>query len=259
MIGQIPADVVARILPATVFGTSYVDPRPTSAPTVDAAATASKVGSLQPGAVIKADSTQKTLELQDALDSIDKLVKALAPAKLATALGAVSVAPVARDEEIGQAATELDTYLKGFQPEIKTLQGDLGKLATFLETVRKVAPDLLDSADHALNLLDIIVAHRADLDAVLTTGTQVAGSTQAFLAKNTKPLVRFLDDASKLVDALYDNRQIGITEVVQIHSIIGSIAQKAVQQGYLHIDANLNGGTLPYYGAGDRPSYGGAQ
>jgi hypothetical protein len=35
--------------------------------------------------------------------------------------------------------------------------------------------------------------------------------------------------------------------------------QGAVQQGYLKVDGNLNGGTPPYYGPADRPSYGGAR
>ena len=43
-LGKVPADVVARILPATVFGTSYVDLRPTGG------AAASRSSALRPGA-----------------------------------------------------------------------------------------------------------------------------------------------------------------------------------------------------------------
>ena len=66
-LGHIPANVVARILPATVFGTSYVD-LTTRGPAS---------GRLHADAVIPADRSQGTLELQQALDDIDEVVKAL--------------------------------------------------------------------------------------------------------------------------------------------------------------------------------------
>ena len=60
----VPGNVVARILPATVFGTTFVDLVVHGTPS----------GELKAGAVVKADSTQGTLELQQALDDIDRLV-----------------------------------------------------------------------------------------------------------------------------------------------------------------------------------------
>src|SRR5690348_3055542 len=89
---MVPANVVARILPATVFGTSFVDLVP---PKGKAAST----DSLRAGAVIPADRTQGTLELQQALDDIDSLVKAVGPAELASAIGSAAQALDGRSEE----------------------------------------------------------------------------------------------------------------------------------------------------------------
>src|SRR5690606_9446797 len=72
---RIPADVTARILPATVFGTSFVDLVPGGAG-----------GTLRAGQQIAQDASAETLELQAILDGLDNVVSALGPAQLATAL-----------------------------------------------------------------------------------------------------------------------------------------------------------------------------
>ncbi len=64
---SIPANVEARILPATVFGTTFVDLVVYDGASDDA---------LEAGDVIPADKSQGTLELQQALDDIDRLVTA---------------------------------------------------------------------------------------------------------------------------------------------------------------------------------------
>ncbi|NGZ99908.1 MCE family protein [Nocardioides sp. W3-2-3] len=67
----VPGNVVARILPATVFGTTFVDLVVHGAPD----------GSLKAGAEVQPDASQGTLESQQALDDIDRLVDALGPAE----------------------------------------------------------------------------------------------------------------------------------------------------------------------------------
>lgn len=249
-LGSVPADVVARILPATVFGTTYVDLRP---------AAAASATSLRAGAVVPADSTQSTLELQDALDDIDGLVKALDPAELSTAIGAAAVALNGRGAALGTTAKQLDAYLRQFNPKIAMLRADLDKLAQFLQVVQQIAPDLLDATDDVLVPLRTLVAHQADLEALLTGGKSLADTSAAFLAKNSVQLTRFINDAYGVVDALYDNRKAGISGSIAANRAIGTIIQGAIEKGYLKVDAHLQLDAPGYYGAGDRPSYGGAQ
>jgi phospholipid/cholesterol/gamma-HCH transport system substrate-binding protein len=103
LIDGIPSDVVARVLPATVFGTSYLD------------LTGGDLAggrSLRAGDEIKQDQTVPTLELQRALDSIDRLVDALGPAELNTALSAVAGALDGRGEQLGQTLETLNSLLR---------------------------------------------------------------------------------------------------------------------------------------------------
>jgi len=267
--GMVPADVVARILPATVFGTTYIDLRPASQPqaspgdaspsVVKAAGSAKKPGALKAGAVIPADTTQSTLELQDALDDIDGLVKALNPAELSTAIGAAAVALDGRGKAIGETAVALDSYLHKFNPKVAMLRADLDKLASFLQVVQQIAPDLLDATDDALVPLNTLVQHKDDLTALLTGGKSLADTSASVLAKNSVKLTRFINDAYGVIDAVYDNRKAGITDVIAVNRRIAGIVRAAEEKGYLKVDASLQLNAPPYYGAGDRPSYGGGR
>ena len=266
---MVPANVVARILPATVFGTTYIDLRPADQPqaspgdaspaVVKAAGSSTKAGALQPGAVIPADTTQPTLELQDALDDIDGLVKALNPAELSTAIGAAAVALDGRGKAIGQTAIALDAYLHRFNPKVAMLRADLDKLSAFLQVVKEIAPDLLDATDDALVPLNTLVQHKDDLTALLTSGKSLADTSTAVLAKNSVRLTRFINDAYGVVDAIYANRKAGITDTIAVNRRIAGIVRAAEEKGYLKVDASLQLNAPPYYGAGDRPSYGGGR
>jgi len=252
-LGSIPAGVVARVLPATVFGTTYVDLRPTGA------IAPSHGASLRAGAIIGADKTQATLELQDALDDIDGLVKALNPAELSTAIGAAAVALDGRGAELGRTAVALDAYLKQFNPKITMLRADLDKLAQFLQVVKSIAPNLLDATDDALVALNTLATHKADLKALLTDGRSLADTSTTMLAKNSVRLTRFIDAAYGVIDAIYDNRDAGITQATAINRSIAGIVKAAEERGYIKIDASVQLTAPPYYGAGDRPNYGGGR
>ena len=230
-IGTIPGDVVARILPANVFGTSYVD---LSSPTESLSG-----GSLHAGQTIPADTRYDTIELQNALDDIDRLVKALSPKDLSAALGAISHALDGRGTTIGQTAVEFDNYLKKLQPEIPTLQADIAKSAQALGVVNNVAPGLLNATGHALNLLDTLVQHQADLDTLLKSGITLANTSSEFLAKNSPQLVKWLHDVSLLTNALYDNRRIGISGLIQVNAVLGQLLNTAITRGYVRVDIPL--------------------
>lgn len=251
LIDSVPADVVARILPATVFGTSFVDLRPQTA-----AAAGVEVASIEVGTVIPADSSQRTLELQQALDDIDRLVKALGPADLATAIGAAAVALQGRGEQIGATAEKLDSYLARLTPKLATVRTDLAKLAQFLSVVQEVAPDLLQATDDGLAALRSLVEHQDDLQAILVNATTLAQASDAFLKQNRRELVRFIENGYRLLDALYDNRVAGISGAIAANARIGSVIEAAVKQGYIEVDGRLALNVPGEYGAGDRPTYG---
>jgi phospholipid/cholesterol/gamma-HCH transport system substrate-binding protein len=246
---HIPDNVVARILPATVFGTSFVDlvvhDSPSGTP-------------LKAGAVIPADETQGTLELQQALDDVDRLVKALGPAELASAIGSAAQALDGRGARLGEIVDTLTAYLTRINPRLPTLRSDLRKLATNLEVIDDVAPDLLDATEDGLVTLDTIVTQQAAIRAIITGGTSLARTSTAFLDENREQAIRVINDGAILLDALYDNRRSGISGSIQTNALLGPEVASTLKAGFLRTDAQMRTDAPPYYTAADRPRLAGA-
>jgi virulence factor Mce-like protein len=247
-LAAIPGNVVARILPATVFGTTFVDLVVHGEPS----------GALEAGDVVQPDSSQETLELQQALDDIDRLVTALGPAELASALGSISEALDGRGEQLRAMVTGANTYLERLNPRMPQVRTDLTKLADNLELVDEIAPDLLTAAGDSLVFLDSLVTQEAQLTTLITGGTSLARTGRSFLRTNEAALVTFINDSAVLVDALYDNRESGITDAITENIRLGRLLPAAIEDGYVKTEGNIRlnfAGDLDYYGAGDRPSY----
>ncbi|HEX7738365.1 MAG TPA: MlaD family protein [Marmoricola sp.] len=249
-LSHIPDNVVARILPATVFGTSYVDLTAHGKPASQ---------SLKAGAVVPADRTQGTLELQQALDDIDTLVKVLQPAKLSATLSSIAMSLDGRGAELGRTIDSLDGFLKRVQPQIPAIKSDINKLATNLELVERVAPELLDGTQDALAPLHTIAAHGSDLAKLLTGGRQVADEAGA-LTKQVRPnLKRFTHAAAKVLQVYYDERHAAFTEAFRAIRLVGTKLATVVHHGWVDNTLILQMGTPPYYTAKDCPRFGKAK
>lgn len=244
----IPANVVARILPATVFGTTFVDLVVHGEPS----------GRLEAGASIEPDATQGTLELQQALDDIDRLVNALGPAELASAIGSAAQALDGRGEQVRTTIASVNEYLERLNPRMPQVRSDLEKLATTAELADDVAPDLLDAADDALQFLDVIVSQEAQLTTLLTGATSLVVTGREFVAANRADIVRFINDSAVLVDALYDHRKVGITDAITENIRLGRTLPTVVEKGYVNVEGSLTvnfAGEPNYYGSAQRPSH----
>jgi virulence factor Mce-like protein len=241
---SIPDNVVARILPATVFGTSFVD-----LVVYDQASDTS----LEAGAVIPADQTQDTLELQQALDDIDRLVKALGPAELASAIGSAAQALDGRGEQLGEMVDTLTVYLARLNPQMPLVRSDLRKLATNLEVVDDVAPDLLDATEDGLVTLTTIVTQQAAIRAIIVGGTSLTSTATAFLNENRADAVRVINDGAILLDALYDNRRAGISGSIATNVALGAELPSILDHGFALTDAQMRTDAPPYYTVADRP------
>jgi phospholipid/cholesterol/gamma-HCH transport system substrate-binding protein len=241
---QVPDNVVGRILPATVFGTSYVDLVTHGKPSHVA---------MRPGAVIPADTTQGTLELQQALDDIDALVKALGPADLASAIGSVAQALDGRGATLGTTIDRASDYLARLNPKMPTVREDVRKLAANLELVAEVAPDLLAATGDALVTARTIVSEQAAIATVLVGATALTTQATAFLRANASGLIRFLQNSAVLLHELYANRQAGITGAIQTNSMLAAKVATVVSHGFIDSVTTFLLDVPPYYTAADCP------
>lgn len=245
-IEYVPANVLARILPATVFGTTFVDLVVHGKPSDD---------SLDAGAEVEADETQETLEFQQALDDIDRLVTALGPGELASAIGSASQALEGRGDQLASTVSTLNSYLGRLNPRMPAVREDLQALATTVGVVNDVTPDLLDATADALVFTNSLINQEAALTALISGGTELAETSTEFLSRNEQRLVRWIRGMGGFVDILYDNRRAGITDAMTINIALGNKLPTIVKEGFLQADSLLNSDLPPYYGGGDRPSY----
>ncbi len=245
---NIPDDVIARVLPASVFGTSFIELTPSS--------TGAETSPLAEGDVIRQDTTQRTLELQRALDSIDELVKALGPADLSVVLHALAGSLDGRGAQIGETIDKLDHLLSVINPSIPLLREDLGLLAENIRTVRQIAPDLLDSLEDTAVVAKGLVAREEQLAALLAAAIDLVNDTDTFLDRTERQYVRAILATAGVTDAIYDNRA-GVSEQVRGLDKLLSRILTVSDGGPLRIDVELvDAWQHDYYSQADCPRYG---
>src|SRR5687768_4571081 len=196
---SLPATVQARVLPATVFGTTFVDL------VVPDGTDASGTG-LAAGQEISQDQSSPTIELQDTLDDTDRVLSALEPAQLATTLSSVANALEGRGKAMGGTIETLDAYLERLEPHLPLLQEVLRLAAVDLQVLADVSPDLLAAVDNAQPTNRTIVAKRQELATTFTDAHELVETADEFLRDQEKLIIRTLASTAKAFDALFDHR-----------------------------------------------------
>jgi phospholipid/cholesterol/gamma-HCH transport system substrate-binding protein len=248
---RVPRNVQARVLAATVFGTTSVD-----LVTPDDAD--SSVTGLQAGQVIHQDRSTRTLELQDTLDSTDRVLTAVEPAKLATTLSSIAGALRGRGAELGGTLRTLESYLERLEPNLPLLQEDLRLAAVSVRALADASPDLLAATDNSLTTTRTITAKRHELAATLTRSHRLVKTADRFLREEKKQIIITLANAAKTFDALYDHRS-GLAGGFRSFVTFAERGSEGFSDGpFLHTDVYIKiGGAVPYTAA-DCPRYGSA-
>jgi virulence factor Mce-like protein len=136
---QIPENVVARILPKTLFGEKYVDlVNPTNA-----APSTIPISDLKP-AVIKQDDSQTAVELQTVFAKLIPVLRAANPTALSIALSNTAEALQNRGNELGQNLALINSYFSQLNQDLPNIEHDIGALADTASTYADAAPDLLN-------------------------------------------------------------------------------------------------------------------
>lgn len=244
---KVPENVVARILPATVFGTSYVD-----LTTHDNAAE----DPLRTGSVIPQDTRQPPLELQQALDDIDGLIKTLRPAQLSATLGAVAAALDGRGEQLGTTVETLEGYLGRVQPRVPLIRADVRKLAENLRIVQQMAPDALDATRDSLVTMRTVREEAANLNRILVRGARLVAGGNELLREIRPMLVPFLRDASIVVDVFHDLRKQAFSQsFAQLREVSAKVLS-TIRHSWLDNDVHVLPDAPDHYGPEDCPRYG---
>jgi phospholipid/cholesterol/gamma-HCH transport system substrate-binding protein len=180
MMTTIPTNVVARLVPKTLFGEKYVDLVLPS----DPAST-----HLTDGSVIQEDHTRPALEIDQALDDLLPLLRTVQPAKLDETLSAVATALQGRGQELGTTIEQLDTYLKGINPQLPTLQHDMTALSGVTRTYSQAADPLLRMLGNLTVTSTTVVDEQQQITRLLADVTGASDVTKDLLALNASNIV----------------------------------------------------------------------
>jgi virulence factor Mce-like protein len=182
MVGLIPANVSARLLPKTLFGERYVD-LVTPAPGV--------VGRhIATGDTIGQDRTTVAIELERVFEDLLPLLRTVQPEKLAMTLNALASALEGRGTRLGQNLVLVDSYFKAINPKLPVIQADISGLADLASTYAVAAPDLVRAAKALITTSTTIVTKKDALAGFLAGTAGFANTTADFLDANGQRIIQ---------------------------------------------------------------------
>ena len=179
-VGLIPSNVVARLLPKTLFGEKYVDLVTPSHPSPQHIAS---------GDVIPEDRSQQAIEIDQVLNDTLPVLQAVQPQYLNATLNAIATALQGRGPEISQNIQITDSYLKKFNTQLPVLKHDIAALSSVANTFSAAAPDILRILRDASYTSNTLVQERTTLAGVLSQGTTTVQDTRKFVAANANHII----------------------------------------------------------------------
>jgi phospholipid/cholesterol/gamma-HCH transport system substrate-binding protein len=246
MVGQIPANVTARLLPKTLFGERYVALQYPASPAPVA---------LHGGDVITEDRGSAAIELSRVLDDALPLLQAIQPGKLAATLGALSTALDGRGDQLGADLVRLDGYLKQLNAQLPELTADIRKLAGVLSTYDGALPDLMAILRNASVTADTVTRQRDQLAAFLADTTGFADRANGFLDRYGDRLIQLGQVSAPVLELLATYAP---EYPCLLHGLVAlqPNVEKVFAGGRMHITLEVTRDNGPYQPGRDAPVYG---
>jgi virulence factor Mce-like protein len=182
----LPENVLAQLLPKTLFGEKYVELVLPADPAAQ---------HLRGGDVITQDRSSTALETERVLNDLLPLLKSLRPQELSTTLNALSTALRGRGDQLGANLSMAGAYFTKLNPAIPQIGSDLQGLADFSDNLAAATPNLLTALDNLSASSRNLVQERTALDAFLTSTTGFAATARSIVAENETRLVALAQDS----------------------------------------------------------------
>ena len=169
---QIPANVTAVAVPASLFGNTKIELLPPADPVAE---------HLQDNGVISADRSPTAESLQTALENAYTLLTSVHPAQLDAALSALATALEGQGDNINTLIGKADRFLGRLAPHLPQLDEVITSLANVTEHLARNAPDLLDSLANTLVISRGILADKQVVRALLDVAPTAVDNARKLL------------------------------------------------------------------------------
>lgn len=192
LIGTIPADVDALVVPKTLFGDKFVDLR---------APRDAGDARLADGATIEQSTT--SVELGEIFDRLVPVLETLQPERVAAVLSSLADALDGRGRDIATTLNTTQTLLTRLEPAYGDLVADVRLFAETADVYADAGPDLLGILDDAAAVSrDDLVPHEADLAALLDAAVGTSRTTEQVLRQNRDDIVRLVGRSRPVLEVL---------------------------------------------------------
>lgn len=177
---KVPDNAVARLLPKTMFGERYV------ALVVPAQPSSTN---LQAGDVIHQDASAEAAELQQVLDQLLPVLKAIQPEKLSAMLGEFADMLHGQGKELGDTMVEWSRYVAKLNPHVPQMSEDLASLARVADKWNVAAPDLVDALSTMTTSTKTLVDEQVQLRDVYASVISSADTARGWVSDNHDTIV----------------------------------------------------------------------
>ncbi|HXH79206.1 MCE family protein [Nocardioides sp.] len=178
----IPANVTGSIVPKTLFGEKYVSLIIPEAPAKDAIAV---------DAVI--DRTAISTEVEQVLNDLYPLLRAVQPAEINKTLNAIATALEGRGNQLGENLETVDSYLKRLNPEIPALVEDLRLTGEVADIYVDVLPEIATILRNSITTSQTLEGREEKLTALYQDVGAFSNTTERFLDENGDNLIRLAE------------------------------------------------------------------
>jgi phospholipid/cholesterol/gamma-HCH transport system substrate-binding protein len=247
---QIPANVTARVLPATIFGSEYVD---LVAPLHPDGRRVSSVHT------IPADRSAETLRIMDAVAAGERILRAIDPSQLDATTSAIADLLDDNGENVGRFIVRANAYLGTMLKHSDALYRDLRLLGNVTQGAADAEPHLIAALRNSHSTLRLVVDQRHAIDQLISGTTGLSSETGTFLTKNESNLVGTVYAGEPIVH-VYNGRRDKLAQLLQAVPHVLSNGAHGVKDGKIVMEGLMQ---FPFefgkpYNSGDCVHYVGA-
>ncbi|MDX2357487.1 MCE family protein [Dietzia sp. PP-33] len=250
---RIPADVVVRAVPRTLFGDIRLDlvqPDPSTG-----VGTRAGVDShLRDGDRLPADRSEEAVLLYDVFTRASDLLVSIRPDRLQVTLTALDRALSGRGELLGRVIEDADRAGEDLDPALQGLAGDSAAIAYLAEDLADAAPELVDTVREATRLSRIVLDRPGSLSALLDAGLAVTGAGAAFADRTVSGSITLVRDTGVVLDRTARNPH-GVVRTLYALRPMGEAGSAAFSTGRFAITAVPSFADPMPYGPQDCPRY----
>jgi phospholipid/cholesterol/gamma-HCH transport system substrate-binding protein len=248
--GQIPANVTARVLPSTIFGSEYVELVAPRHPDTQR---------LQSVQTIPADRSAETLRIMDAVAAGERILRAVDPSQLDATTSALADMLQDNGANVGRFIERASTYLGTMLQHSDAFYRDLRLLGNVTQGAADAEPHLVAALRNSHSTLRLIVDQRRTVDQLITGTTGLSSETSTFLQKNEGNLVGTVYAGEPIVH-IYNGRRDKLAQLLQAVPHVLSNGANGVKDGKIVMEGLMQ---FPFefgkpYSSGDCVHYVGA-